>query len=107
MYLLLTKHTGENVAGVVYGQTWCARAEAGCAACPGAGGPAAPGLFWDGRVCNAGARARAQTRRQAVALALQESFWREWQVLPARTHPAMSMSATGGYLLSGIQVALE
>ena len=26
-------------------------------------------------------------------------------MLPARTHPFMSMSATGGYLLSGIKVA--
>ncbi len=72
------------------------------------GGPAARErvLAWAG-LQRSGARARAQTRRQAVALSLQESFWREWQVLPARTHPAMSMSATGGYLLSGIKVALE
>lgn len=47
----------------------------------------------------------AQDARQAVALTLQESFWRESQVLPGRTHPTMTMSATGGYLLSGTAVA--
>lgn len=47
-----------------------------------------------------------QTKRQAVALALQESFWRESQVLPGRTHPVMNMSAAGGYLLSGTRVQL-
>ena len=47
----------------------------------------------------------AQANRQAVALTLQESFWRESQVLPGRTHPTMTMSATGGYLLSGTVVA--
>lgn len=35
----------------------------------------------------------------------QESWWREAQVLPSRTHPTMSTSGTGGYLLSGTKVA--
>lgn len=47
-----------------------------------------------------------QNKRQAVALALQESLWRESQVLPGRTHPVMNMSATGGYLLAGTRVQL-
>ena len=34
----------------------------------------------------------------------QESWWRQLQVLPARTHPTMSTSGTGGYLLSGTKV---
>ena len=29
------------------------------------------------------------------------------QVLPSRTHPKMQMSATGGYLLTGVRVADE
>ncbi|ORX52833.1 Gcd10p-domain-containing protein [Hesseltinella vesiculosa] len=33
-----------------------------------------------------------------------ESFLRRYQVLPGRTHPEMTMSASGGYLLSGIKV---
>ncbi|CAO3630787.1 unnamed protein product [Cunninghamella blakesleeana] len=35
---------------------------------------------------------------------ITESFLREYQVLPGRTHPEMSMSAGGGYLLSAIRV---
>jgi len=35
---------------------------------------------------------------------VQESWWREQQVLPSRTHPTMSTPGTGGYLLSGIRV---
>ena len=68
-----------------------------------------------------------QGTKAAIALQLQESWWRElqvWhlvqdaalhgkfkyliecllQVLPGRTHPAMMMSSTGGYVLSGIKV---
>ncbi|KAK7488679.1 hypothetical protein BaRGS_00020132 [Batillaria attramentaria] len=39
-----------------------------------------------------------------VQLRLSESWYREYQVLPSRTHPLMSMSGTGGYLLSFIRV---
>lgn len=35
---------------------------------------------------------------------IQESWWREIQVLPMRTHPTMTTSGTGGYLLTGIRV---
>lgn len=38
---------------------------------------------------------------QAVNLALQEGWWRELQVLPARTHPMMIMDHGGGLILSG------
>ena len=44
-----------------------------------------------------------QQSKQAVNLTLAESWWREYQVLPARTHPTMSTSGTGGYILSGTQ----
>ena len=38
---------------------------------------------------------------------VQESWWREHQVLPFRTHPQMSTTGTGGYLLSGIKLAVQ
>ena len=45
-----------------------------------------------------------QQSREAVTLSLVESWHREYQVLPARTHPTMATSGTGGYLLSGVKV---
>ena len=42
--------------------------------------------------------------KQAVSLQLQEPWLREYQVLPGRSHPTMSMLGTGGFLLSGIAV---
>ena len=42
--------------------------------------------------------------QEAVCLALHESWWREQQVLPGRTHPLMNMSHGGGYVLSGTTV---
>lgn len=47
--------------------------------------------------------------RQAVLLQLQESWLRPYQVLPGRTHPHMAMTTggTGGYILSGITVAVD
>ncbi|KAJ2867224.1 tRNA (adenine(58)-N(1))-methyltransferase non-catalytic subunit trm6 [Coemansia erecta] len=36
---------------------------------------------------------------------LTESWLREYQVLPKRTHPLMSMSGSGGFLLSAIHLA--
>ncbi|KAG0164647.1 tRNA (adenine(58)-N(1))-methyltransferase non-catalytic subunit trm6 [Apophysomyces sp. BC1034] len=35
---------------------------------------------------------------------ITESSLRQYQVLPGRTHPEMNMSASGGYLLSGLRV---
>jgi tRNA (adenine-N(1)-)-methyltransferase non-catalytic subunit len=40
----------------------------------------------------------------AVNVQVSENLYREYQVLPSRTHPKMSMSATGGYLLTGIKI---
>ncbi|PVU87633.1 hypothetical protein BB561_006247 [Smittium simulii] len=37
-------------------------------------------------------------------VSLTESWLREYQVLPGRTHPHMGMSGSGGYLLSAIRV---
>ncbi|XP_041353698.1 tRNA (adenine(58)-N(1))-methyltransferase non-catalytic subunit TRM6-like isoform X2 [Gigantopelta aegis] len=36
----------------------------------------------------------------AIKLKLTETWFREYQVLPARTHPTMQMTGTGGYLLT-------
>lgn len=47
---------------------------------------------------------KLQKEKLAVALQLSESWLREYQVLPERSHPLMQMSATGGYLLHGITV---
>ncbi|XP_061429597.1 tRNA (adenine(58)-N(1))-methyltransferase non-catalytic subunit TRM6 [Lethenteron reissneri] len=44
-------------------------------------------------------------RGSTVSLHLTESWLRFYQVLPNRTHPLMSTSASGGYLLTGITVA--
>ncbi|DBA99317.1 TPA: hypothetical protein ACH3X3_011924 [Trebouxia sp. C0006] len=46
-----------------------------------------------------------QQSKQALNLTLAESWWREYQVLPARTHPTMSTSGTGGYILSGTKIS--
>lgn len=40
----------------------------------------------------------------AINIHLSETWWRHYQVLPARTHPEINMNGTGGYLLSGITV---
>jgi tRNA (adenine-N(1)-)-methyltransferase non-catalytic subunit len=46
-----------------------------------------------------------QKSKEAVALQLQETWWREYQVLPGRTRPSGTMiSATGGYVMSGYKV---
>ncbi|XP_038977528.1 tRNA (adenine(58)-N(1))-methyltransferase non-catalytic subunit trm6-like [Phoenix dactylifera] len=47
---------------------------------------------------------RLQTSRMAINLQISEPWLREYQVLPARTHPMMQMSAFGGYILSGIRI---
>jgi len=39
-----------------------------------------------------------------IRLQLAETWLREYQVLPERTHPVMSTSAASGYVLSGIKV---
>lgn len=45
-----------------------------------------------------------QTESDVVAVHLTEAWVRDFQVLPNRTHPTMTVSATGGFLLSGIKV---
>ncbi|XP_030052166.1 tRNA (adenine(58)-N(1))-methyltransferase non-catalytic subunit TRM6 isoform X2 [Microcaecilia unicolor] len=43
----------------------------------------------------------------AVSLRLSETWLRNYQVLPDRSHPKLLMSGGGGYLLSGITVTRE
>ncbi|CAH3150084.1 unnamed protein product [Porites lobata] len=43
-------------------------------------------------------------RGTAINIHLTETWWRHYQVLPARTHPEIAMNGTGGYLLCGITV---
>ena len=45
-----------------------------------------------------------QKRCIACKLQLSNTWTREYQVLPGRTHPAMNMSACSGYILTGIKV---
>merc|ERR1712166_770009 len=45
-----------------------------------------------------------RSRKCAVRLHLQETWFREYQVPPDRTHPVMSTSATCGYILSGVYI---
>jgi len=53
--------------------------------------------------------ARAQNflvqRKIAVNVQIAEYWYRPLQVLPNRTHPVMTCSATGGYLLTGYTIA--
>lgn len=43
-------------------------------------------------------------RTASCSLNITESWLRNYQVLPDRTHPEMAMSGTGGYLLTGIKL---
>ncbi|TFJ84687.1 hypothetical protein NSK_004151 [Nannochloropsis salina CCMP1776] len=40
-----------------------------------------------------------------LRLQMLSTWWREYQILPGRSHPHMSMSSDGGYLLTGIKVS--
>ncbi|KAJ8533434.1 hypothetical protein ON010_g13820 [Phytophthora cinnamomi] len=48
--------------------------------------------------------ATLQKMEAIIDLQLNETWTRENQVLPGRTHPEMNMSACSGYLLSGIKI---
>ncbi|XP_074658928.1 tRNA (adenine(58)-N(1))-methyltransferase non-catalytic subunit TRM6-like [Tubulanus polymorphus] len=47
---------------------------------------------------------RLKETRKVVFLRLSETWLREYQVLPKRTHPEINMSGGGGYLLTGTTV---
>lgn len=44
-----------------------------------------------------------QEKKMAINLRLSDTWMREYQVLPGRTHPNMHMSQNGGFLLVGIK----
>ncbi|CAH1262473.1 TRMT6 [Branchiostoma lanceolatum] len=50
---------------------------------------------------------RLRGRGGVLNLQLTETWLRNFQILPGRSRPDMQMSGTGGYLLSGITVAME
>jgi tRNA (adenine-N(1)-)-methyltransferase non-catalytic subunit len=45
-----------------------------------------------------------QKQGLAINIRLSDTWMREYQVLPGRTHPSMTMSQSGGYLLTGIKI---
>jgi tRNA (adenine-N(1)-)-methyltransferase non-catalytic subunit len=45
-----------------------------------------------------------QKQSLAINLRLSDTWMREYQMLPGRTHPSMNMSQSGGYLLTGIKL---
>jgi tRNA (adenine-N(1)-)-methyltransferase non-catalytic subunit len=47
-----------------------------------------------------------RANKRAVMMQLSETWMREFQVLPHRTHPHMRTSSASGYILSGIKVAV-
>jgi tRNA (adenine-N(1)-)-methyltransferase non-catalytic subunit len=48
-----------------------------------------------------------QNKSLAINLRLSDTWTREYQVLPDRTHPNMNMSQSGGFLLTGIKLDPE
>lgn len=42
--------------------------------------------------------------KKGVNVRIEELWTREYQVLPMRTHPHMSMHGASGFILSGIKV---
>jgi hypothetical protein len=45
-----------------------------------------------------------QQRNLAINLRLSTTWAREYQVLPGRTHPNMTMSQSGGFILTGVKL---
>lgn len=45
-----------------------------------------------------------QRLQLAINLRLSDTWTREYQVLPGRTHPNMNMSQSGGFILTGIKL---
>jgi tRNA (adenine-N(1)-)-methyltransferase non-catalytic subunit len=43
----------------------------------------------------------------AINIRLSDTWMREYQVLPGRTHPSMTMSQSGGFILTGIKLCPE
>lgn len=50
------------------------------------------------------AQARLRASHSFINVSVTEPWLRRYQVLPARTHPDMSTSASGGYILHAIRI---
>lgn len=50
------------------------------------------------------AQARLRACHSFINVSVTEPWLRRYQVLPARTHPDMSTSASGGYILHAIRI---
>jgi tRNA (adenine-N(1)-)-methyltransferase non-catalytic subunit len=48
-----------------------------------------------------------QKQQLAINMRLSDTWMREYQVLPGRTHPSMHMTQNGGYILHGIKLCPE
>jgi tRNA (adenine-N(1)-)-methyltransferase non-catalytic subunit len=48
-----------------------------------------------------------QRQGLAINIRLSDTWMREYQVLPGRTHPSMNMSQSGGFILTGIKLCPE
>jgi tRNA (adenine-N(1)-)-methyltransferase non-catalytic subunit len=48
-----------------------------------------------------------QRQDLAINLRLSDTWMREYQVLPGRTHPNMNMSQSGGFILTGVKLCPE
>lgn len=48
-----------------------------------------------------------QKQQLAINLRLSDTWMREYQVLPGRTHPSMNMTQSGGFILTGIKLCPE
>jgi len=45
-----------------------------------------------------------QKKKLAINLRLSDTWMREYQVLPGRTHPSMNMTQSGGFILTGTKL---
>ena len=45
-----------------------------------------------------------QRQSLAINIRLSDTWMREYQILPGRTHPSMNMSQSGGFILTGIKL---
>eukprot|EP00758_Cryptobia_borreli_P013855 Tbor_TRINITY_DN5872_c0_g1::TRINITY_DN5872_c0_g1_i2::g.7246::m.7246/K03256/TRM6, GCD10; tRNA (adenine-N(1)-)-methyltransferase non-catalytic subunit len=45
-----------------------------------------------------------EIRSDAVCIKISETWYRQHQILPGRTHPQVNMNTAGGYILTGIKV---
>ena len=50
------------------------------------------------------AHAALKKSGMVCCLELTQTFFRDWTVLPGRTHPEMDMRGGGGWILSGVRV---